>query len=40
MYNSNEVKEIAKLRSKAEGVDLTPTGLEKLGEVIVFLKKM
>lgn len=33
MYNAAELKEIAKLRSKAEGVDLTPNGLDKLGEV-------
>ena len=33
MYSSAELKEIAKLRAKAEGVDLTPNGLEKLGEV-------
>ena len=34
MYSSAELKEIAKLRAKAEGVDLTPNGLDKLGEVI------
>lgn len=33
MYSSAELKEIAKLRAKAEGVDLTPNGLDKLGEV-------
>jgi len=33
MYNAAELKEIAKLRSKAEGVDLTPNGLDKLGEI-------
>jgi len=33
MYSSAELKEIAKLRAKAEGVDLTPNGLDKLGEI-------
>merc|ERR1712106_53824 len=33
MYNAAELKEIAKLRSKAEGVDLTPNGLDKLSEI-------
>ena len=33
MYSAEELKEIAKLRSKAEGVDLTQNGLDKLGEV-------
>lgn len=36
MYSSAELKEIAKLRAKAEGVDLTPNGLDKLGEVNTF----
>ena len=36
MYSSAELKEIAKLRAKAEGVDLTPNGLDKLGEVNIF----
>merc|ERR1719192_1393826 len=33
MYSAEELKEIAKLRSKAEGVDLTQNGLDKLGEI-------
>lgn len=41
MYSSAELKEIAKLRAKAEGVDLTSNGLDKLGEVInpIYIQK-
>ena len=33
MYNAAELKEIIKLRAKAEGVDITPEGLDKVSEV-------
>ena len=33
MYNANELKEIVKLRTKAEGVDLTADALNKVSEV-------
>ena len=33
MYNATELREIIKLRAKAEGVDLTQEGLEKISDV-------
>lgn len=33
MYNANELKEIVKLRTKAEGVDLTADALNKVSEI-------
>ena len=33
MYNATELREIIKLRAKAEGVDLTQVGLEKISDV-------
>jgi len=33
MYNANELKEIIKLRAKAEGVDMTADGLEKVSDI-------
>ena len=33
MYNATELREIIKLRAKAEGVDLTQEVLEKISDV-------
>lgn len=33
MYNASELKEIIKLRAKAEGVDITADGLDKVSEI-------
>ena len=36
MYNATELKEIIKLRAKAEGVDLAQEGLDKISDVSFF----
>ena len=33
MYNASELREIIKLRAKAEGVDITQEALEKVSQV-------
>ena len=34
MYNASELREIIKLRAKAEGVDITQDAMDKVAQVI------
>ena len=40
MYNASELREIIKLRSKAEGVDITQDALAKVAEVLIIFSEL